>query len=284
MDLNTRIQSHYSDGAVRSRLETALSTSGLGSAKLDWRQLAFADQFHAGGLEACKEIASRLGVGEGDQVLDVGSGFGGPARYLAGMYGCTVVGIDLTPEYVDIAIYLTDRTGQQDRVSFRQADALDLPFEDAGFDHAWSQHVGMNIRDKERFYAEIARVLKRGGGLAIYDIVRTSAEEPTYPLPWASDPDSSFLVGSTDLTRALHNAGFEVMVHENLTPLVLKSFAAIAQAMASPNSAPPLNLITLLGGDAQTAVRNLADQLKSGKLEAHLFIAHKSEAEVVHVS
>jgi sarcosine/dimethylglycine N-methyltransferase len=283
MDLNTRIQSHYSDGAVRSRLETALSMSGLGNAQIDWRQLAFADQFHAGGLEACKEIASRLDVREGDRVLDVGSGFGGPARYLAGAYGCTVVGVDLTPEYVDVATYLTDRTGQQDRVSFRQADALDLPFENAGFDHAWSQHVGMNIRDKEGFYAEIARVLKQGGRLAIYDIVRTGVEEPTYPLPWASDPDSSFLIGATDLTHALHNAGFEVIVHENLTPLVLKSFAAIAQAMPSPNSSP-LNLIALLGGGAQAAIRNLADHLKAGRLEAHLFIACKPQSEVVHVS
>ncbi|MFX8312575.1 methyltransferase domain-containing protein, partial [Acinetobacter baumannii] len=92
-----------------------------------------------------------MGAKEGSHVLDVGSGFGGPARFLSNAFGWRVTGVDLTPEYVEIADYLTGRTGQTDLVSFQCASALELPFNDLEFDHALTQHVGMNIDNKERF-------------------------------------------------------------------------------------------------------------------------------------
>ena len=80
-------------------------------------------------------------------LVDVGSGIGGPARYLAESLGCRVVGIDLTAEYCRLAEVLTARTGLADKVEFRAADALDLPFGDGEFDAVWNQHVAMNIAD-----------------------------------------------------------------------------------------------------------------------------------------
>ena len=66
-------------------------------------------------------------------VLDVGSGVGGPARFLAATYGCQVTGIDLSEPFVDAARYLAERTGQSERVSFETASALELPFDDGHF-------------------------------------------------------------------------------------------------------------------------------------------------------
>ncbi len=63
-----------------------------------------------------------------DHVIDIGSGLGGPSRYLAATYGCRVSGVDLTPEFVETAIALTARVGLSDRVNFRVGSALDLPF------------------------------------------------------------------------------------------------------------------------------------------------------------
>ena len=65
---------------------------------------------------------------------------------------------------------LTERVGLTDRVDFRQGSALALPFPDASFDLAWSQNVAMNIQDRPRYYAEMRRVLKLGGRLAIQDV------------------------------------------------------------------------------------------------------------------
>ena len=59
------------------------------------------DQFHAGGSQAVDRILPSLGLATGMTVLDVGSGFGGPARQVARSTGCTVVGVDITPAYVD---------------------------------------------------------------------------------------------------------------------------------------------------------------------------------------
>ena len=128
-----------------------------------------------------------------DHVIDVGSGIGGPSRYLAATYGCRVSGVDLTPEFVAAATGLTERVGLTDRVDFRQGSALALPFPDAGFDRAWSQNVAMNIADRPLYYSELRRVLKPGGRLAIQDVAQGPGGPVIFPVMWADRPEISFL-------------------------------------------------------------------------------------------
>ncbi len=78
-------------------------------------------------------------------MLDVGCGIGGPARYLAATFGCRVTGIDLSPEFIGAATYLTARCGLLDRITIQVGDALHLPFEDAAFDTVFLQHVAMEL-------------------------------------------------------------------------------------------------------------------------------------------
>jgi len=274
MSYTTTVPSFYAAEGIRSRLEGALNQMGLSDGPIDGAKLALADQFHAGGLDATKEVAQALRVQEGSHVLDVGSGFGGPARFLSKTYGCRVTGIDLTPDYVEIAEYLTDRTGQAGLVSFQCADALDLPFDDQEFDSAMTQHVGMNIEDKERFYSEIFRVLKPGGDLAIYDIVLAGDEAPAYPQPWAANPSSSFAVQPDVIREALRAAGFEDISSEDKTPLASNAFVQLRRLIES-GEAPPLTIASLLGGRSKDAMQNLAEALRDGRLRAELFVAHK---------
>jgi SAM-dependent methyltransferase len=288
MTTNSATASFYAFEGLRSRLDRALEASGLTNAPIDWRRLAMADQFHAGGIEATREAVSTLDLTAESEVLDLGSGFGGPARLLAGTYGCRVIGIDLTPEYVEIATDLTERTGLSDLVSFKVADALELPFPDHRFDAALTQHVGMNISDKRRFYSEIFRVLKPGGRVAIYDVVLTGDESLTYPMPWASTDSASHVVRPEEIVRNLQEAGFDEIQTEDKTPLALRVFAEMGQLMETPGGPPPLNLISLLGGNSIVAVRNLAEALSGGRLEARLFTAQKSSGsqskETIHAS
>src|SRR3546814_6650839 len=104
---------------------------------------------------------------------------------------------------------LTSRTGLADRVSFQQGDALAMPFADGSFDVVWTQHAAMNIADKARLYAEIHRVLRPGGRLALNDILAgPDVDGLHYPVPWASSAELSFLIPPAALRELLASVGF----------------------------------------------------------------------------
>jgi sarcosine/dimethylglycine N-methyltransferase len=127
------------------------------------------DQDHYGGLAANDALAEAAAIGPGDLVLDVCSGLGGPARYLAATRRCRVVGVDLHQGRVAGAIDLTRRVGLAERVRFVQGDAMRLAFGAGTFDAAISQEALLHVPDKGRALAEIVRVLKPGGRLAFTD-------------------------------------------------------------------------------------------------------------------
>ena len=135
---------HYGTADLTERVDQALKQAGHDAGGLTWSDLTPLDQFHVRGLAATKELAEGLSLEPGSTVIDVGCGLGGPARYLAATHGCRVTGIDLSRAFTDVARALTEQVGLSASVTYRQADALDLPFPDDTFDHAWTQHVGPN--------------------------------------------------------------------------------------------------------------------------------------------
>src|SRR6266568_3505896 len=92
-------------------------------------------------------------------------------RNLAETRGCHVTGVDLAPSFVAVAKLLAERTGMAGLVSYQVGDLLALPFADARFDVVFTQHVVMNIPDRDQVYREIARVLKPGGRFGFYDVL-----------------------------------------------------------------------------------------------------------------
>src|SRR6266702_2183445 len=164
-DVLDGVRDHYRATGLTERLKTALTSLGPEDQRLTPEQLGALDQFHTRGLAATAELAKLAGVTADMSVLDVGSGVGGPARFLAAMYGCQVTGVDLSEPFVDAARYLTERTRQSGQVSFQTASALELPFDDGCFDVALLQHVAMNISDRARLYREIHPL--RGEGRSV---------------------------------------------------------------------------------------------------------------------
>ena len=171
MKLDEAVVAHYGKGELLQRIEVALREAGKDPLHPSADELAGVDEFHARGREATVELADWLPPALDTELLDIGSGIGGPARFLAATRGYRVVGVDLTPEYVAVANELSRRCGLDDRVRFLTANALNLPFEPASFAAAYTQHVAMNIADKQGLYADAARVLRPGGSLVIYDIL-----------------------------------------------------------------------------------------------------------------
>ena len=161
------VEDHYTSGDLGAAILAALQGMGKDIDHLTPDDLAPVDEFHGGQRPATIRLAELLGLTGSERVLDVGSGLGGPSRFLAWRYGVRVSGVDLTAEFVRVAEMLTRRTGLVGQVDYRQGDALDLPFADASFDVVWSQNAAMNIADRDRLYREMRRVLKPGGRLAL---------------------------------------------------------------------------------------------------------------------
>ncbi len=147
MGTDSDISRHYTRGDLLERLHAALLGDDIDPDRPTIETLAPFDHFHGRGLEATEEVADVLAVATTDHLLDVGSGIGGPARYIADRFGCRVTGIDLTAEFCEVARHLTQMLGLEDRVTFEQGDALAMPFADASFDGAYSMNVSMNIAD-----------------------------------------------------------------------------------------------------------------------------------------
>jgi sarcosine/dimethylglycine N-methyltransferase len=152
-----------------------LARDGVELATVTEEVLKDYDQDHFGGLDAVDILAQKAGISRESHVLDVCSGMGGPARYLAHRLGCRVTGLDITQSRHDGAIRLTGMVGLDHLVEFRLGNALDMPFADATFDVVTGQEAFAHVPDKPRLIAECARVVRSGGAIAFTDILRREA-------------------------------------------------------------------------------------------------------------
>ncbi len=263
--LNEHIKRHYTRVDLATAILTALANAGKDVNHLAPGDLAPIDEFHVRGRKATLELARAAGLDASKHVLDVGCGIGGPSRCIAREFGCQVTGIDLTDEYCRVATMLAERTGLSYLVTYRQGDALDLPFPDAAFDAVWTQHVAMNIRDKTALYRGMSRVLKPGGALALYDVLAGPASPVLFPVPWARSPETSFLVTPDELRRLLEASGFTIESWEDTTVAATAWFASLASKVRE-TGAPPLGLHLVLGPDFPVMARTLRQNLEEGRL------------------
>jgi SAM-dependent methyltransferase len=245
---NNPVEDHYTRRDLGDIILGALKQAGKNIDRLTPEDLAPVDEFHGGQRPATIRLAELVGFTGKERVLDVGSGLGGPSRFLASRYGCRVSGVDLTAEFCRVAEMLTRLTGFVGRADYRQGNALDLPFGDKSFDVVWSQNAAMNIADRDRLYREMRRVLRPGGKLALQEVAAGPGGAPHYPVPWAREPGISFLL-SPDATREkLEAAGFRVLAWQDTTEPSLESARRRAHAAEAPAA---LGTHLILGPDWQ---------------------------------
>jgi SAM-dependent methyltransferase len=260
--MNDTIIDQYSTGLSRNNIERALRSAGMDLDHLAPADLGLLEDFHTMGRIATAQLVDLAHITGDSAVLDAGSGVGGTARYVADRHGCNVTAVDLTDEYCETNRWLNRLVGLDALIEVRRADVTELPFPDAAFDVAISQHVQMNVADKARLYSEAHRVLKGGGRLALWDITIGDEGRLDYPLPWADDPGRSHLATPGELRAAIETAGFTVVVWNDLTDQAAALMRAI---LAQPDS--PLGLHAFVTDFRQKA-ENLTRALADGRLRA----------------
>jgi sarcosine/dimethylglycine N-methyltransferase len=213
------------------RVDKGLAALGLGpNDPIQPAQLFPLDQWHYQGTEAVSRAADYLGLQATSQVLDVGSGIGGPARFLSHTTGCHVTALELQPELHDMALRLTQRCGLSERVTHLCGDALNPPIPDATFDAVVSWLAVYHIPARPRLCARLAQALRPGAGCYIEDLFMRS--------PF-SDEDlrdvRNILVGNTvtnieQFIMDLRAAGF---VHIEATDLTGETKPFVAARLAT---------------------------------------------------
>ena len=239
-------------------------------APLDPATLAALDHFHVGGAAATRRLAGHARLAPGEHVLDLGSGLGGPARLLAGVFGARVTGLDLSADFCAAAACLGRMTGLDGRVAIVCGDAVRLPFGDGVFDVVWTEHTAMNIAGRAALYAECARVLRPGGRLALYDIVRAGGgpDELRYPVPWARGPEASHLLTAAELRATLRAAGLAERVWIDESAGARDWLVAATQPRPGAAATPKATLRLVMGPDFPQMIANLRDNFVAGRTGA----------------
>jgi SAM-dependent methyltransferase len=260
-----RVARHYGPAELHARIADGLRALGLDPDRLQPADLELVDQFHTGGRAATIALADLAGVRPGMRVVDLGGGLGGPARTLAAERGCDVTVLDLSEEFCRTGELLTGATGLSGQVRFHNGDALAAPFDGGSFDVVWTQHSTMNIEDKGGLYREAHRLLAPDGLFAMHEVSAGPGRQPiAFPVPWAADPDISFLERPTRMRALILAAGFAEVTWRDVTAESVAFYRE--RAAETARDAPPLGIHILLGPATGDCFRNLVSNAEEERI------------------
>lgn len=161
---------------------------------------------------------------EGDQVLDLGCGVGGPAREICRFTNAFVTGVNNNAHQIQRAKAITADCGARlsSRCKYVQSDFMKLPFETASHDHAYAIEATCHAPDPVACYKEITRCIKPGGMVVLYEWCLTEAYNPESASHVAAKRDIELGNGlpgirtTAEVDAAIKKAGLELIETEDL--------------------------------------------------------------------
>lgn len=276
MSNDKAISDHYLHGDLLADIQDAIVKLGKTIENVTIEDLAPVDEFHIGGRQATESFLGQIEFSEQGHVLDVGCGLGGTARFVASKYNNYVTGVDLTPEYIETGKVLCRWVKLDERITLRRENALSMSFQNEIFDGGYMMHVGMNIADKARLFAEVFRVLRPGSPFGVYDVMRIKDGELAYPVPWATESSTSALATPDQYRQALSEAGFKVAEENNRRDFALNYFQALRAKTEASGGPPPLGLHILMKESRVEKVKNMIENITANYIAPVEIIARKS--------
>jgi SAM-dependent methyltransferase len=258
------------EGAIRS-----LRARGIAPENVRAENLHAVDMIHMGGLAATDALASMAGIAEGEWVLDVGSGVGGPARRMADRFGAIVCAVELSEVLHDTGLRLTELVGMTELIRFVQGSALALPVHADSVDVTVMQHVAMQIAEKDALFGELVRVLRPGGRLALHEIFAGQGQIE-YPLPWATEPGMSALEALPACIGRLTALGCEVGEFADRGEEGLRFHRESLAAYNKAGAAERLGLTEAAMDARRAASAAMERNLDAGSIKVGMLIARKT--------
>jgi SAM-dependent methyltransferase len=161
------------------------------------------------------------------KVLDVGSGYGGAARFLAKTYGCRVTCLNLSEVENERNRALSREQGVDHLVEVVDGSFEDLPFEDNSYDVVWSQDAFLHSGDRSRVLEEVARVVRPGGELIFTDPMAADGCPPSALTP-ILERLSLESMGSPDFyRRQLYRLGMKSVEFRDETPQLARHYQRV---------------------------------------------------------
>ena len=269
------VAEHYTHGQLLNRILSGVEAIGKTPETVTVDELAPVDEFHIGGRRASEDFIGQMGLTADDHTLDIGCGIGGTSRFVATQFGCRVTGIDLTPEFISTGQSLCNWVGLSTQVELYEGDATEMPFTDGCFDAAFMLHVGMNIPDKAKLFTEAYRVLKPGAAFGVYDVMLTSDEALTYPVPWSTTPDTSALATKEQYVESIEQAGFKITGIRDRREFAAEFFAETRKRMEEAGGAPPLGVHIAMGDSAPVKITNMVENIAMGRVSPIEIVASR---------
>ena len=250
-----KLNKHYGKIDIVGKVLEQFKQKNIDIKNITRKDLEFMEEFHIGGRVATRDMAQFAQIPAGAKVLDIGCGVGGPARTLTEEFSCEVVGIDVTPQFIDAAKKLSELVGLGDRIQFMVGNATkQLSFAPKTFDYVWLQHVTMNIEDKQNLFHEVKRLLKYSGKLVFYEVIKGNDQPVTYPVLWSPTEEFSFLINEDSYKSLLQNAGLQEEVFEEKSDFAQNWFTKTLKDPANYSSKRE-NVLKALNENAIRVVR-----------------------------
>ena len=258
------IENFWTRGDIFSRVHQAMSEAGLINKKLEIEELFPIDQYHARGIAATVDLGKRMPISKNQKIIDIGCGLGGPARYYAKEFKCFITGIDITPSFIEIGNEFNRLTSMSDNVELLVGNGEVLDFDNETFDGAYSQHVTMNISNREKFFSEAFRVLKKDSFFAFTEHGLGPEGNPIFPLPWANSLEMSFLLPPQKTILILKDIGFSDIKIIETAEKYISGYEKLIK-LKSENKKPILGIHVIGGESMSERSRNSMQSIKENK-------------------